>query len=196
MTTGQIIDKLRDDEHYYGEFGSQFLSNSNIKTLLKNPLGLREPSKTTVPFLVGGYFHTAILEPDKIKNFKVLLCTFCKIKMYTIFWKPTNKNVLYLNKIVPMHISIFLKLLSYITFFFFRLFCQLIKTTTKGHRSKHAHEKAAAQTQDPSERQAGNELESSVQVDTSNFKTRSNKPGRRNRKPKKVRTVSKILMWI
>ena len=69
MTTGQIIDKLRDDEHYYGKFGSKFLSNSNIKTLLKNPLGLREPSKTTVPFLVGGYFHTAILEPDKIKNF-------------------------------------------------------------------------------------------------------------------------------
>ena len=82
MTTGQIIDKLRDDEHYYGEFGSQFLSNSNIKTLLKNPLGLREPSKTTVPFLVGGYFHTAILEPDKIKNFKVIQASTRNTKAY------------------------------------------------------------------------------------------------------------------
>ena len=30
-----IINKLRDDEQYYGEFGQQFLSNSNISTLLK-----------------------------------------------------------------------------------------------------------------------------------------------------------------
>ena len=82
MTTGQIIDKLRDDEHYYGEFGSKFLSNSDIKTLLKNPLGLREPSKTTVPFLVGGYFHTAILEPDKIKNFKVIQASTRNTKAY------------------------------------------------------------------------------------------------------------------
>ena len=82
MTTGQIIDKLRDDEHYYGEFGSKFLSNSNIKTLLKNPLALREPSKTTVPFLVGGYFHTAILEPDKIKNFKVVQASTRNTKAY------------------------------------------------------------------------------------------------------------------
>jgi len=82
MTTGQIIDKLREDEHYYGEFGSKFLSNSDIKTLLKNPLGLREPSKTTVPFLVGGYFHTAILEPDKIKNFKVVQASTRNTKAY------------------------------------------------------------------------------------------------------------------
>ena len=82
MTTGQIIDKLRDDEHYYGEFGSKFLSNSNIKTLLKNPLGLREPSKTTVPFLVGGYFHTAILEPDKIKKYKIINSSSRNTKVY------------------------------------------------------------------------------------------------------------------
>ena len=82
MTTGQIIDKLREDEHYYGEFGSKFLSNSDIKILLSNPLGLREPSKTTVPFLVGGYFHTAILEPDKIKNFKVVQASTRNTKAY------------------------------------------------------------------------------------------------------------------
>ena len=82
MTTGQIIDKLRNDEHYYGEFGSKFLSNSDIKTLLKNPLGLREPSKTTVPFLVGGYFHTAILEPDKLKKYKVVESSTRNTKAY------------------------------------------------------------------------------------------------------------------
>ena len=33
--TKKIIDRLRNDEDYYGEFGQQFLSNSNIGTLLK-----------------------------------------------------------------------------------------------------------------------------------------------------------------
>ena len=34
MNHKEIIDKLREDEHYYGKFGQQYLSNSNIKTLL------------------------------------------------------------------------------------------------------------------------------------------------------------------
>ena len=34
MKKSEIIDKLRDDDHYYGDFGKQYLSNSNIKTLL------------------------------------------------------------------------------------------------------------------------------------------------------------------
>jgi len=68
----EIIEKLREDEHYYGEFGQQYLSNSNIQTLLKNPLDLHKPTKSNPNFLVGGYFHTAILEPDKIKSFKVI----------------------------------------------------------------------------------------------------------------------------
>ena len=68
----ETYDKLKLDEHYYGEFGQQFLSNSNIKTLLKDPKKLREPSKPSPMFLVGGYFHTAILEPEKLGNFKIV----------------------------------------------------------------------------------------------------------------------------
>ena len=33
----EIIDKLKQDEHYYGDYGKQFLSNSDISILLKNP---------------------------------------------------------------------------------------------------------------------------------------------------------------
>ena len=72
MTSKEIIDKLREDKHYYGEFGQQYLSNSNISTLLENPLALREPQKQIPAFLVGGYFHTAILEPEKLRSFKVI----------------------------------------------------------------------------------------------------------------------------
>ena len=40
MKKEEIIDKLRIDEHYYGDFGKQYLSNSNVSTLLTNPLEL------------------------------------------------------------------------------------------------------------------------------------------------------------
>jgi len=82
MKRKEIIDKLRIDEHYYGDFGKQYLSNSDISTLLKNPLALKEPSKTNAHFLVGGYFHTAILEPNKIKNFKIVESTSRNTKAY------------------------------------------------------------------------------------------------------------------
>ena len=72
MSKNEIIEKLKEDKHYYGEFGKQYLSNSDISTLLKDPLALGKPSKQTPAFLIGGYFHTAILEPEKLKNFKVV----------------------------------------------------------------------------------------------------------------------------
>ena len=37
MTNEEIINKLRDDKHYYGEFGRQYISNSDIKTILYDP---------------------------------------------------------------------------------------------------------------------------------------------------------------
>lgn len=72
MTKDKIIELLKDDNNYYGEMGKQFLSNSNIMTLLTNPLALRDPSPSNVNFLIGGYFHTAILEPDKLKKYKIV----------------------------------------------------------------------------------------------------------------------------
>jgi len=82
MKRKEIIEKLKDDEHYYGEFGKQYLSNSDIKTLLTNPLALKEPSKTNAHFLVGGYFHTAILEPDKLKKYKIIETSSRNTKLY------------------------------------------------------------------------------------------------------------------
>ena len=82
MKREEIIEKLRIDEHYYGDFGKQYLSNSDIKTLLTNPLAFKEPSKTNAHFLVGGYFHTAILEPDKIKKYKIIETSSRNTKVY------------------------------------------------------------------------------------------------------------------
>lgn len=78
----KIIEKLRDDEHYYGDFGKKYLSNSDIATLLKNPLALGQPSKPSAAFLVGGYFHTAILEPHKLKKYRVIPSSTRNTKVY------------------------------------------------------------------------------------------------------------------
>jgi hypothetical protein len=72
MTKEEILEKLKEDEHYYGEFGKNFLSNSNIATLLTNPLLLNEPQPPNPNFVIGGYFHTAILEPDKLHKYKII----------------------------------------------------------------------------------------------------------------------------
>ena len=82
MKKTEVIQKLISDENYYGDFGKQYLSNSDIKTLLNNPLELKQPSKQIPAFLVGGYFHTAILEPDKLKNFKVIESSTRNTKAY------------------------------------------------------------------------------------------------------------------
>jgi len=78
----EIYDKLRDDEHYYGDFGKQFLSNSDISTLLKNPKDLHKPTPKSPALLVGGYFHTAILEPDKLNRFKIVEASTRNTKAY------------------------------------------------------------------------------------------------------------------
>jgi len=82
MDKKQILKKLRNDEDYYGEFGNQFLSNSHISKLLKDPLSAFEPSKPSPAFAVGGYFHTCILEPDKLDKFKVIKSSTRNTKQY------------------------------------------------------------------------------------------------------------------
>ncbi len=82
MTKEEILKKLRNDEDYYGDFGRNFLSTSDIGVLLKNPLAYGQPSKQTSAFLIGGYFHTAILEPDKLKKYKVIQSSTRNTKVY------------------------------------------------------------------------------------------------------------------
>ena len=82
MNKEKILQRLCNDEDYYGEFGNKFLSNSHVGKLLKDPLRAFEPSKPSPAFLVGGYFHTCILEPDKLEKFKVVKSTTRNTKAY------------------------------------------------------------------------------------------------------------------
>ena len=82
MDKNKILKKLQEDEHYYGEFGRQYLSNSDIMALLNNPLDFKKPSQPSSAFLIGGYFHTCILEPDKLKKYKVVQSSNRNTKVY------------------------------------------------------------------------------------------------------------------
>jgi hypothetical protein len=82
MNKEKVLQKLKNDEDYYGEFGNQFLSNSHVGRLLKDPLNVFKESKPSPAFLVGGYFHTCILEPDKLEKFTVIPSSTRNTKQY------------------------------------------------------------------------------------------------------------------
>jgi hypothetical protein len=82
MNKQEVLKALQDDTNYYGDFGKKYLSNSDISTLLTNPLALGQKMANRPAFLVGGYFHTAILEPEKLKNFKIVEATTRNTKAY------------------------------------------------------------------------------------------------------------------
>ena len=78
----EILKRLQNDEDYYGDFGKQFLSNSNISTLMNNPLALGNDIVRSNALVIGSYFHVAILEPDKLKKFKIIDATTRNTKAY------------------------------------------------------------------------------------------------------------------
>lgn len=82
MKQAAELDRLKNDEDYYGAFGKKYLSNSDINTLFKNPLDLGKPTEKTVPMLIGGYLHTCILEPEKLHTFKVVPSASRNTKQY------------------------------------------------------------------------------------------------------------------
>jgi len=82
MNKQEVLKALQDDTNYYGDFGKKYLSNSDIGTLLTNPLALGQKMANRPAFLVGGYFHTAILEPEKLKNFRIVEATTRNTKVY------------------------------------------------------------------------------------------------------------------
>jgi len=78
----EVLERLKNDDDYYGDFGKQFRSNSDISTLLTNPLALGNDIKKSPALLIGGYFHTAILEPEKLNKYKIIKSTTRNTKAY------------------------------------------------------------------------------------------------------------------
>jgi hypothetical protein len=93
-----ILDKLRDDEQYYGAFGKQYLSNSDIGTLLSNPMNFRKPQEDNVNFHKGRYFHQLILEPEKASETKFVDVSTRTTKAYKEYLATVPQDIVMLEK--------------------------------------------------------------------------------------------------
>jgi len=98
MKKEEIIEKLRDDANYYGEFGRQFLSNSDIRTLLRNPKEFGKPVEQTLPMLHGSYLHHKILEPEKAAGYLIVDASTRNTKAYKEVLEESGEERLLLLK--------------------------------------------------------------------------------------------------
>lgn len=89
---------LKDDKHYYGDVGKQYLSNSDLGTLLSNPkeFGVSRPDNKN--FAVGRYFHQCFLEPEKAREFPFVDVASRNTKAYKEAIAEADTEVLLLQK--------------------------------------------------------------------------------------------------
>ena len=89
---------LRSDKEYYNGIGKEFLSNSDIGTLLKNPemFGVQRPDNKN--FAEGRYFHQLLLEPEKAEQTHIVNFASRSTKGYKEAVLDMNVEVLLLQK--------------------------------------------------------------------------------------------------
>tara|TARA_R100000541_G_scaffold15898_2_gene25406 strand:+ start:3575 stop:4318 length:744 start_codon:yes stop_codon:yes gene_type:complete len=93
-----IVSKLKDDNEYYNGIGKNYLSNSDISTLLNNPKQFRTPRPDNKNFVYGRYFHQLILEPEKSVEFPICDSASRNTKVYKEFIAEKNIEVALLQK--------------------------------------------------------------------------------------------------
>lgn len=92
-----IIEKLKVDDNYYGEFGSNWLSNSDIGTLINDPKNFGKPKEETKAMIEGRYLHTLILEPHKASSFKIVPASSRNTNKYKDAIAESGKQILLLQ---------------------------------------------------------------------------------------------------
>lgn len=81
------VELLRDDDNYYGELGRRFISNSDINTLVTDPDLYGRGMGDSINLVKGSFMHLRILEPEKVKDFKIVDAPTRRNKEYTEFVK-------------------------------------------------------------------------------------------------------------
>ena len=94
----EVKEVLKNDDQYYGEYGRKFLSNSNVDVLINNPKDYGKPTEQTKAMLVGRYFHTAMLEPNKTGLYKVIDVASRNTKLYKEEVEQSLEEMLLLSK--------------------------------------------------------------------------------------------------
>ena len=93
-----IIEILRDDKEYYNGVGKNYLSNSDISSLLYNPMQFGKDKEKTPAMVAGSYFHASILEPDKLNNFPIVDASTRTTNIYKEALVLYNTDMLLLKK--------------------------------------------------------------------------------------------------
>lgn len=94
----EILQKLRNDKEYYTGIGKQYLSNSDIGTLLTNPKQFGVQREDNKNFALGRYFHQLILEPNKAFNVITVDVSTRNTKAYKEALEETGESFLMLEK--------------------------------------------------------------------------------------------------
>jgi hypothetical protein len=98
MENTNVIELLKNDAEYYGGIGKNYLSNSDIGTLLSNPQDYGKPREDNKAFMDGRYFHQLILEPEKAKNLLYVDASTRTTKIYKDFCDNNNVPFCMLQK--------------------------------------------------------------------------------------------------
>jgi hypothetical protein len=93
-----IIEQLRDDNNYYGALGKQYLSNSDVGTLLNNPQGYGKSRPDSKNLLEGRYFHQLLIEPEKAQAIPFVDVTTRTTKEYKNYCEENNLEMCMLKK--------------------------------------------------------------------------------------------------
>ena len=93
-----IIEQLRDDNNYYGVLGKQYLSNSDVGTLLNNPQGYGKSRPDSKNLLEGRYFHQLLIEPEKAQVIPFVDVTTRTTKEYKNYCEENNLEMCMLKK--------------------------------------------------------------------------------------------------
>lgn len=94
----QVLELLKNDQEYYGGIGKNYLSNSDIGTLLNNPKDFGKQREDNKTFAEGRYFHQLILEPHKAKKVLYVDASTRTTKLYKDFCEENNLPFCLLQK--------------------------------------------------------------------------------------------------
>jgi len=94
----EILEKLKNDQDYYGAFGKQYMSNSDISTLLTNPKQYGVGLPDNANFAKGRYFHQLVLEPEKAVGYTFVESSSRNTKLYKEYCAEAEVDFALLSK--------------------------------------------------------------------------------------------------
>jgi len=94
----EVLKSLKNDQEYYTGIGKQFLSNSDVGTLLNNPTAFGTFRKDGKAFAEGRLFHQLLLEPEKAVDFPICDTSTRTTKEYKAFIQELGVDFCMLTK--------------------------------------------------------------------------------------------------